>query len=184
MGGRIAIRTAARDNNVARIAFIDPPLSGPGRRPYPRDLRDYLAAIRIARTGASTSELRRFSPTLKEKHLLVRAEWLHTCDEAAVEAAYHGFQEDDIHSDLARLKIPALFVFAGKGPLTLDEIDEVKAILPHTIIREVPEAGHMIPMDDLDGFIRAIGDFFCPIAISADAVNDGESNGRDAAQGI
>jgi N-formylmaleamate deformylase len=185
MGGRIAIRAAAEDGNIARIAFVDPPLSGPGRRPYPRNLQDYLAAIRVARNGASPSALRRFSPTLKEEHLLVRAEWLHTCDEAAVEAAYRGFQDDDIHSDLARLKIPALFVFAGKGPLTLDEIDEVRTILPHTIIREVPEAGHMIPMDDLDGFIRAIGDFFVPIEISAaDAAHDGESNGRDAAQGI
>jgi len=167
MGGRIAIRTAARDANAARVAFVDPPLSGPDRRPYPRDLNDYLAAIRLARNGASASELRRFSPSLKEEHLRVRAEWLHTCDEVAVAASFRGFQEDDIHHDLARLTIPTLFVVAGKGPLTPDEINEVSAILPRTIVRAVAGAGHMIPMDDLPGFVGAIGDFFAPAAIAA-----------------
>jgi N-formylmaleamate deformylase len=167
MGGRIAIRTAARDENVARVAFVDPPLSGPSRARYPRDLQDYLAAIRLARNGASASELRRFSPGLKEEHLRVRAEWLHTCDEVAVAASFRGFYEDDIHHDLARLTIPTLFVVAGKGPLKPEDINEVSAILPRTIVRAVAGAGHMIPMDDLDGFVGAIADFFTPAAIAA-----------------
>jgi N-formylmaleamate deformylase len=171
MGGRIAIRTAAQDAHVARVAFVDPPLSGPNRRRYPRDLQDYLDAIRLARKGVSASELARFSPTLKDEHLRVRAEWLHTCDEFAVSASYLGFHQDDIHHDLARLTIPALFVVAGKGPLTADEINEVSAILPHTIVRAVAGAGHMIPMDDLAGFIGAIADFFAPAPTSAARLN-------------
>ena len=171
MGGRIAIRTAACDEYVARVAFVDPPLSGPNRRPYPRDLNDYLAAIRVARNGASASELRRFSPGLKEEHLRVRAEWLHTCDEVAVAASFRGFQEDDIHHDLARLTMPALFVVAGKGPLTSDEINEVSAILPHAIVRTVAGAGHMIPMDDLSGFVDAVADFLAPAAAIAARLN-------------
>jgi N-formylmaleamate deformylase len=184
MGGRIAIRTAARDRHVVRVAFADPPLSGPGRRRYPRDLEDYLAVIRLARNGADAQALRRFSPNHAEEHLRVRAEWLHTCDEAAVAASYRGFQEDDIHADLATLKIPALFVVAGKGPLLPAEIAEVRAILPHTIVRTVAQAGHMIPMDDLDGFIAATAEFLAGRERpTAGTMHEGETDGR-VAQGL
>ena len=155
MGGRIAIRAAHNDRQIEKVVIIDPPLSGPGRPPYPSPLERYLSAIRLARRGANLDELRPFTPSLKEEHLRVRAEWLHTCDETAVTQTHRGFQTDDIHGDIATLQQKALFIVAGKGPLSTEAIDEVRQIAPGMPIRVVPNAGHMIPMEDIEGFMGA-----------------------------
>jgi N-formylmaleamate deformylase len=159
MGGRIAIRTARRDGDVSKVAIVDPPLSGPGRPPYPSPLERYLSAIRLARRGATMEELRPFTPTWKDEHLRVRAEWLHTCDETAVIETHRGFQTDDVHTDLTAVQNKALLVVAGKGTLTPDAVNEVHRIAPALPIRTVPNAGHMIPMDDLEGFFEALEAF-------------------------
>ena len=159
MGGRIAIRTARDDARIGKLVIVDPPLSGPGRAPYPSPLERYLTAIRLARRAASLDELRPFTPTWKDEHIRVRAEWLHTCDETAVAQTHRGFQTDDIHADLPRIQARALFIAAGKGPLTAEALDEVRQLAPAMPVRVIPNAGHMIPMDDLEGFLQAFGDF-------------------------
>lgn len=160
MGGRIAIRAARDDRQIEKLVIVDPPLSGPGRPPYHGStLERYLTVIRLARRGASLDELRPFTPTWKDEHLRLRAEWLHTCDENAVTQTHRGFQTEDIHSDLPALQAKALLIVAGKGPLSAEAIDEVRRIAPAMPIRVVPNAGHMIPMDDLEGFFEVFGDF-------------------------
>ena len=159
MGGRISIRAARHDHDIARVVIVDPPLSGPGRSPFPSTLDRYLSVLRLAARGASLDELRPFTPTWKEEHLRVRAEWLPTCDETAVIETHRGFQTDDIHTDLPLLRAEALFMVAGKGPLTTEDIESVRRIAPRIRIRTVENAGHMIPMDDLEGFFEALGDF-------------------------
>jgi len=159
MGGRIAIRAARDNHQVEKLVIVDPPLSGPGRSPYPSPLERYITAIRLARRGASLDELRPFTPTWKDEHLRLRAEWLHTCDETAISQSHQGLQTDDIHSDLPGLQTKALLIVAGKGPLSSKDVDEVRRIAPDMPIRVVPDAGHMIPMEDLDGFFEAFGDF-------------------------
>lgn len=159
MGGRIAIRAARDDRQVAKLVIVDPPLSGPGRPPYPSPLDRYLTAIRLARRAASLDEFRPYTPTWKDEHLRLRAEWLHTCDETAVTQTHRGFQTDDIHADLPGLQGKALFIVAGKGPLSEEAVDEVRRIAPAMPIRVVPNAGHMIPMEDLEGFLEVFGDF-------------------------
>jgi N-formylmaleamate deformylase len=159
MGGRIAIRATRDDAQVKKVVIIDPPLSGPGRPPYPSPLERYLTALALARRGASLEELRPLTPTWKEEHLRVRAEWLHTCDETAIVQTHRGFQTDDIHADLPKIQARALFIVAGKGPLTKDAVDELGRLAPAMPVRTVPAAGHMIPMDNLDGFFEAFGDF-------------------------
>ena len=44
--------------------------------------------------------------------------------------------------------------------MILDEdIAEIQALQPSIQVARVPNAGHMIPWDDLDGFFIALGDF-------------------------
>jgi N-formylmaleamate deformylase len=159
MGGRIAIRVGRHDPNLKKVVIVDPPLSGPGRPAYPSPLDRYLAAIRLARRGASLDELRPYTPTWKDEHLRVRAEWLHTCDETAVTQSHHGFHTDDIHADIPSLQEKALFIVAGKGPLSAEAVDEVRRLAPAMPIRTVPNAGHQIPIEDLNGFLETLGDF-------------------------
>ncbi|BAN27529.1 alpha/beta fold hydrolase [Caballeronia insecticola] len=176
MGARIGIRAArAKPVGMARIAMIDPPVSGPGRRPYPSQLPWYIDSIRQSREGMSADAMRAFCPTWTNEQLALRAEWLHTCDERAIRASFEGFHTDDIHADLPHLKIPALLVTAGRGDVVRDaDVDEIRALVPQLEHVRVPDAGHMIPWDDEAGFYAALGDFL--------GASLSEQGGRHASQ--
>lgn len=161
MGARIGIRAArSAPEGMVRLALIDPPVSGPGRRPYPSQLPWYVDSIRQSREGMNAEAMRAFCPTWTEAQLALRAEWLHTCDERAIRASFEGFHTDDIHADLPHLKIPARLVTAGRGDVVRDEdVEEIRASVPHLEHTRVQDAGHMIPWDDEAGFYAALGDF-------------------------
>jgi N-formylmaleamate deformylase len=161
MGARHGIRMASRfDTGLERLVLVDPPVSGPGRRPYPAQLPWYIDSIRLMKKGAGMEALRPFSPTWTDQQLRLRSEWLHTCDERAVKASYDGFHEDDIHADLPKLKVPTLLMLAGKGGVILPEdVAEIQRLQPSISAVCVETAGHMIPWDDEEGFYRAFGDF-------------------------
>ena len=161
MGARIGIRAARSiPAGMTRLAMIDPPVSGPGRRPYPSQLPWYIDSIRQSRDGMSADAMRAFCPTWTDAQLALRAEWLHTCDERAIRASFEGFHVDDIHADLPHLKIPALLVTAGRGDVVRDaDVDEIRSLVPHLLHTRVHGAGHMIPWDDEAGFYAAHGDF-------------------------
>ena len=161
MGGRIAIRAAERDGaRIEKLILVDPPVSGPGRRPYPSKLPWYVDSIRQATGGMDAEAMRAFCPTWSEEQLALRAEWLHTCYEPAIVTAFEGFHTDDIRSDLPRIKVPTRLMVAGRGGVIepTDEAD-INTLNPAVRIARVPNAGHMIPWDDETGFYRAFGSF-------------------------
>ena len=174
MGARIAIRAAVRTpTRIGRLLLIDPPVSGPGRRPYPAPLSWYVDSIRLMRDGADMEALRPFSPTWSDEHLRLRAEWLHTCDEAAIAQAYEGFHTDDIHADLARLTVPGLLMIAGRGGVIgPDDAKEIASLAPRLTQKTAERAGHMIPWDDLQGFMRIIGGYVTDIGITQSIIGD------------
>ena len=161
MGARIGARTAARHpRGLARLVMVDPPVSGPGRRAYPAQLPLYVDSMALAREGIDAEGMRRFCPTWSEEHLRIRAEWLHTCDERAILASFEGFQTDDIHGDLARVKLAALLMTAERGDVVRPEdVEEIQRLLPSCSHVRVAGAGHMIPYDNEEGFYQALGDF-------------------------
>ena len=162
MGARIAARLAHRfPQNLTRVALVDPPVSGPGRRPYVRPLNFYLDAIHQARRGELDADMvRKTYPQWTEENLRLRAEWLHTCDDTAIAETVRGFQEEEIHSDLAALKMPALLVVAGKGGVISDaDIEEIRGLQPAIQVRKVEHTGHMIPFDDLEAFLDSVQGF-------------------------
>lgn len=160
MGARIGLRAASRHGAAPGVlALVDPPVSGPGRRPYPAALPWYTDSLAIMARGAGIAQMRPFCPTWTDAQLRLRAEWLHTCDPRAVRAAYEGFHQNDIHADFPRIAVPTLLMVAGKGGVIRPEDEaEIRALLPAIAIRRVETAGHMIPWDDEDGFYRAFGD--------------------------
>ncbi len=161
MGARIGLRAArAKPAGLARLAMIDPPVSGPGHRPYPSQLPWYVDSIRLARRGIDVDGMRAFCPTWTEAQLRLRAEWLHTCDERAVVASFDGFHQDDVHADMPHVTVPALLMVAGRGDVIRPEdVEEIRGLMPQLQVARVPDAGHMIPWDDEAGFYRAFGDF-------------------------
>ncbi|WP_407174763.1 alpha/beta fold hydrolase [Bradyrhizobium sp. STM 3562] len=161
MGARISIRAAsARPAGLARLALVDPPVSGPGRRAYPAKLDWYVDSIRLAAQGCDADGMRAFCPTWTDDQLRLRAEWLHTCDERAVCASFDGFHSDDIHADLRSINVPVHLIAAGRGDvIRKEDVVEIRSLLPSITFTRVAAAGHMIPWDDEEGFYAAFEDF-------------------------
>jgi len=161
MGARIAARAAMREpRGLVSVVLVDPPVSGPGRRPYPGKLPWYVDSMALARAGTDAEGMRAFCPTWTEAQLQLRAEWLHTCDERAVLDSYEDFHIDDFHADAARLGVPSLLITAQRGDVVRDEeVAELQHATPAMRHVRVADAGHMIPWDNAAGFYAAIGDF-------------------------
>jgi N-formylmaleamate deformylase len=159
MGARVAVRAACRDPAGMARLLVDPPVSGPGRRPYPANLSWYVDSIRLATAGTDAEGMRAFCPTWTEEQRALRAEWLHTCHEPAIVTAYEGFHTDDFHQDLPRLPVSAALMVAGRGGViqAADEA-EIARLNPAIRMARVENAGHMIPWDDFDGFLAAADD--------------------------
>jgi N-formylmaleamate deformylase len=161
MGARIAIR-AARDKpaGLTRLVLVDPPVSGPGRRAYPAQLPWYIDSIRLSRRGTDAEGMRAFCPTWSPEQLRVRAEWLHTCDERAILQSFEDFGRDDIHADMPLIDVPTLLVTAERGNVVMPaDVAELKSLMPTINETRVPNAGHMIPWDNEEGFYSAFGSF-------------------------
>ena len=160
-GARIAVKAASRHPpGLDRLVIVDPPVSGPGRRPYPANIAWYLESIRQMQRGGDAELLRPYLPTWTEDQLRLRAEWLHTCDLKAVEDAYNSFHQDDMHADLPKIAVRTLLIAAGKGDVIRpEELEELKRLIPNNQTVVVEAAGHMIPWDDEDGFHSALGRF-------------------------
>jgi len=161
MGARIGACLAARQpKGMVRLVMVDPPVSGPGRRAYPARLSWYVDSINMAAKGCSAQEMRTFCPTWTQAQLQLRAEWLHTCNPRAVITTFNNFHEEDFHQYLDRIQVPVLLMLAGRGDVVRsgDEA-EMRGLIKDLQISRVPDAGHMIPWDDEDGFYAALGDF-------------------------
>lgn len=161
MGARIAARAARRGTpGLARMVLVDPPVSGPGRRAYPSKLPWYVDSIRLARQGMGPEAMRAFCPTWSEAQLRLRAEWLHTCEEGAIVRSFEDFHNDDFHADLPSVKVPAMLMRAARGDVIQDQdAQEIAALVPGIRVLSVPDAGHMIPWDNEEGFYVGFGDF-------------------------
>jgi N-formylmaleamate deformylase len=161
MGGRIGLRAARQaPAGLARLVMVDPPVSGPGRRPYPSKLPWYVDSMKLAREGMDVEAMRVFCPTWTERQLRLRAQWLHTCDERAIVTSFEGFHTDDVHVDMPHVKVPAMLMVAGRGDVVgAADIEEIQGLMPQVQVARVPNAGHMIPWDDEAGFYAAFGDF-------------------------
>jgi len=171
MGARIGIRAAAKQPaGLKRLAMIDPPVSGPGRRAYPAQLPWYVDSIRQSQIGMSGDDMRAFCPSWTPAQLQLRAQWLPTCNELAIRASFDGFHTDDVHADLPKLDIPALLMTAERGDVVRDaDVTEIRQAMPHLDHVRVADAGHMIPWDNEDGFYAAFGGFLgAPLAAPTD----------------
>ncbi len=162
MGARIAVRAACRMlpgiERFQRLVLADPPVSGPGRRPYPSPLDGMLKLLGAARRGEAEPLLRAPNASRWPETLLrLRAEWLHTCDERAVVASYEGFHKTDLCADLPQVRMPVSLIAAGKGDVIRpEEEQELRRAAPSMVSVRVANAGHQIPVDDLEGFLEAI----------------------------
>jgi N-formylmaleamate deformylase len=161
MGARIAAALAVYHPNAAgSLILADPPLTGPGRAPYPMPIDPYVESLRKAKEGATAEDMRPAFPTWSEEHLALRAQWLGTCSEAAVVETYERFHTEDLHALLPEIRVPVLFVYGAESPVVPQgALPELRELLRGARFAAVEHAGHMIPWDNLDDFVAVVLQF-------------------------
>lgn len=160
MGARIALRAASMAPALFEsIILVDPPTSGPGRRPYPIPKARTLALLRAAHRGelaiTQTNNAMRWPDDLWG----LRSEWLATCDERAVHVAYDDFHGPrDLFEDLARTSAPVALICAGKGDVVAEaDVEEMRRIRPDLKAVRLPEVGHQMQAENFAEFGRELG---------------------------
>lgn len=158
LGARIAAALDALHPGVAgRLILVDPPLSGPGRDPYPTPLDAFLAQLREAVAGTDVEGARRHWAGWPDRELALRARWLPTCSEGAIVQTHRGFESEDFFDIWSRTQAPAAFVRGADSPVvTPAGAQEAMAARPDATRVDVPGAGHMVPWDNFDGFLDAV----------------------------
>jgi N-formylmaleamate deformylase len=161
MGARIVTAfDAIHAGRRSGLIVADPPVTGPGREPYSWSLESLLGAIRLAHAGGPPEDLRGLFPASSAEQLELRAEWLRTCDERAVAESYRSFHTEDFFAHWRRISSPALLLWGGTsdtvGPAAAEELAREN---PAVEVVCLEGAGHMLPWDDLGGFLSAVRRF-------------------------
>lgn len=161
MGGRIAAALGAlHPDAVGALIVADPPLTGPGRKPYPTSLESFRDQLHAAYAGTTADEVRGFYPRWSDRELEIRAEWLPTCDEHAVAETWRNFHTEDFFESWRALVAPLLFIYGMESQVVSPEgLAEVLEANPAAEAVGISEAGHMIPWENLDDFIAAVRAF-------------------------
>jgi len=167
MGARIVAALAVlRPELAGPLVIADPPMSGPGRDPYPITRERFREQVRQARDdGLTVDEVRRQYPRWDEEACRLRAEWLETCDETAVAESHRSFEEEDVMPYLRRVRPPALFLYGLESPVvTAEAAREVAQANPRLEMAGVPGAAHMLPWENLEGFLEPTRRFLAQAA--------------------
>jgi N-formylmaleamate deformylase len=159
MGARIAAAYADLHDPRGRglLVLVDPPVSGPGRGPYPTPRESFVQQLREAQRGTNPDEVQKFYPKWPLRELRLRAEVLATCDETAVLESHEGLETEDFFGYWERLKRPVLLVRGQDSPVVPESAaGDLRRARPDITIVSVPGAGHMVPWDNLPGFLDAV----------------------------
>jgi len=152
MGGRIGLRLVRRpQHNVQKLVMLDPPASGPGRRPYPIPIEGSIQLVNAAQRGEAEALLRSGNRAVWPEPLLrLRAEWLSTCDIRAAEVAYRDFHEQDPYEDMAAAACDSivLVVAAGSGVILEDDIQDFRQVNPRLRVHAIPGAAHQLQVEN------------------------------------
>jgi N-formylmaleamate deformylase len=149
MGARIAAVVAARGVPLRGTVLVDPPMSGPGRGPYPTTLDAFLGQLEQAQRGTDADEVARSWPRWPRREQELRARWLSSCDAAAIAATHAGFESEDFFSTWPHVPAPTVLLYGGSSPVvTASGAAEAAATNPAARLVEVPGAGHMVFWDE------------------------------------
>ncbi|MEU9859905.1 alpha/beta hydrolase [Streptomyces sp. NPDC047971] len=149
MGARIAAVVAVRAKAAVRGAVLaDPPMSGPGRGPYPTGLETFLRQLSEARRGTDADEVAASWPTWPRREQELRARWLSSCAEQAVVGTHHAFEHEDFFAWWPRVPAPVTLLYgADSQVVTAAGAEEAARTNPAAALHAVPGAGHMIFWD-------------------------------------
>jgi N-formylmaleamate deformylase len=157
MGARIAAVVAARGVPVRGTVLVDPPMSGPGRGPYPTSLDVFLDQLEEAQRGTDADEVARSWPRWPRREQELRARWLSSCDTDAIVATHAGFESEDFFATWPQVPALTVLIYGGASPVvTAAGAAEAAATNPAAQLVEVPGAGHMVFWDEPEAAFRLL----------------------------
>jgi N-formylmaleamate deformylase len=161
LGARVVAAARAKVPGCASaVVAIDPPMSGPGRRPYPIAVSQFISGILGARAGRGDIEAREHYPTWTDEQVAARGRWLASCDEVAVVESYSWFHLEAFDPVWRQVEPPALLIYGDESPVvTKADVVELEQVNPRADTASVSHSGHMIPWDNVDGMVEAIEEF-------------------------
>ncbi|PAZ12334.1 alpha/beta hydrolase [Streptomyces sp. SA15] len=165
MGARIAAVTAVRAKVGLRGTVLgDPPMSGPGRGPYPTTLDAFLDQLAQARRGTDADEVARSWPRWPRREQELRARWLASCDTEAVSATHRGFENEDFFDWWPSVPGPTALLYGADSPVvTTEGAAEAARLLPSAVLTKIPAAGHMLFWDNPPTALAALREALRPM---------------------
>ena len=147
MGARITAVTATR-RDLRGTVLVDPPMSGPGRGPYPTTLEAFLGQLAQAQRGTDADEVAASWPRWPRREQELRARWLSSCDETAIAATHAGFESEDFFHTWPEVPAPTVLLYGADSPVvTAAGAKEAAEANPAAHLVEIPDAGHMVFWD-------------------------------------
>lgn len=144
---------------MSKLILVDPPLAGPGRRPYEGALDYYLKLIEQASRGATLEEFRKLYPKWSDEQIALRLQWLPSCSVEAVTESHHNFHSEDVFGDIPNILCETLLLRAAKAKVVTPE-DEAEILALNPRLRAVSiNAGHMVPWENLPDFLAIVRAF-------------------------
>ncbi len=161
LGARVVAGARARfPGSSAGVVAIDPPMSGPGRRPYPMALDRFLNGLHGAHAGRGTEQAKEDYPAWTHEQARQRGQWLGSCDEVAVVESYSWFHLEAFEPVWQQVEPPAVLLFGDASPVvTADDAALLAQVNPRADVVAVAQSGHMIPWDNLDQTVAEIEAF-------------------------
>ena len=161
LGARVVAGARARfPGSSAGVVAIDPPMSGPGRRPYPMALDRFLNGLHGARAGRGVQQAKADYPSWTAEQARQRGEWLGSCDEVAVVESYSWFHLEAFEPVWQEVEPPALLLFGDVSPVvTAADAALLEQVNPRAEVTAVAHSGHMIPWDNLKQTVAEIEAF-------------------------
>lgn len=169
MGARIAAVTAVRGKVALRGSIlVDPPMSGPGRDPYPTTLDAFMGQLAQAQRGTDADEVARSWPRWPRREQELRARWLSSCGEEALRATHEGFEAEEFFDWWPSVPMPVTMLYGDSSPVVTSEgVQEATRTHSAARIVPVPDAGHMIFWDNLEPSIAAVREALAPLTGNA-----------------
>jgi N-formylmaleamate deformylase len=158
LGARIGAALAASGAvELGAVTLVDPPLTGPGRDPYPTSRDAFVEQLREGYAGTTADQIRRFYPKWPRAELLLRARWVATCDENAVLATYDAFSQEDFFAWWPDIAPPVALIRGGDSPV-VTEVGAAEAARanPRATQHTIAGAGHMVPWDETALFVAEL----------------------------
>ncbi|WP_435242854.1 alpha/beta fold hydrolase [Streptomyces cucumeris] len=165
MGARIAAVTAARGAVPLRgTVLVDPPMSGPGRGPYPTTLETFLGQLDQALRGTDADEVARAWPRWPRREQELRARWLSSCAREAITATHRGFETEDFFDWWPEVPGPTALLYGAESPVvTVADAEEAARMNPRARPVAIPGAGHMVFWDSPAAALAAVREALRPM---------------------